>query len=286
MANNHKGFVSVLILTFVAVLLISGILLLTTTNLVQNQKISEKLTIFIPSPSPTPYQFPYANPRIEKARSYRTIIVGDSIVESLGANANLLREKLIEYYPDSEFVNYNYGYGSTNIESLPARLIEMTKKGTEEYPPILEQGFELIIIESFAYNPLSHLELEEGLHIQNEMLEKSVEMILREKPNSALAFMTPIAPSPGDFGKGVVDLSPEQRSFWANERIKYIENHKKFADGKGIPVIDVYKASLMENGLVDNKFISNDFIHPSSEGIALMSQEIADYIFENKIFPE
>ena len=238
------------------------------------------------NPTPTPYQFPYKQPVIKKSRSYRTIIVGDSIIRTLGLNANVLREYLIEYYPESEFVNYNYGYGATNVMSLPERLNEKTVYLEETNPAILKQGFELIIIESFAFNPLSEYPPEEGLVKQTEILEESVRSILKEKPNAALVFMTPIAPSVGEFGKGVVELSPEQRGFWANERIAYVDNHRKFAEGKGIPVIDVYKASLKPNGAVDLKYVSNDFIHPSEEGIKLISREIADFIYENKIFPE
>src|SRR4029079_14175817 len=62
------------------------------------------------TPAPTPYQFPYKNPSISKNGSYRIVIVGDSVVGTLGLNANVLRERLISYYPNSEFVTYNYGY--------------------------------------------------------------------------------------------------------------------------------------------------------------------------------
>lgn len=236
--------------------------------------------------SPISYQFPYKNPVIEKKRSYRTVIVGDSIVNSLGVNANTLREKLIEYYPDSEFVNYNYGYPSTNILSFPARLIEGGDGSQFENHPILRQGFDLIIIESFGYNPLSDYPLDDGLSKQSEILENSVRKILEEKPNAALAFMTPIAPSKSNFAKFSRDLSPEERVRWVEERIAYIENHKRFAGEKGIPVIDVYTASLSPDGSANEVYISDDFIHPSEEGIELISQEIADYIYENQIFPK
>jgi len=284
--DQERGFVHLLL--FVGLITIIGIgvvVFYSLKNTPSGQSSISKL-VTANTPTPTAYQFPYTDPVIPKTRSYRTIIVGDSIIRTLGPNANQLRDNLIEYYPDSEFVNYNYGYGSTNVLSLPERLHEDTTYIGETKTAILKQGFELIIIESFAFNPLSEFPLEEGLAKQTEVLEESVMEILREKPSSAIAFMTPIAPSVGDFGRGVVDLSDEQRGYWANERIAYIENHRKFAEAKGIPVIDVYKSSLMEDGLVDKKYVSNDFIHPSDEGIKLMSREIADYIFENKIFPE
>jgi lysophospholipase L1-like esterase len=237
-------------------------------------------------PVPTPYQFPYKNPIIPKNRSYRIVIVGDSVVYTLGLNANVLRLDLIHDYPDSEFVTYNYGYPSTNILSLYKRLSERTINNGTENEAILKQGFDLIIIESFGYNPPSEYPLSEGLKKQDEELEKSVRLILSEKPNAALAFLTPIAPDPVNFARGSRDLSPDVRKSWVEERIAYINNHKRFADEKGIPVIDVYRASLKPNGEVDRSFISDDSIHPSKKGIELISKTIADYIFNNTIFPK
>lgn len=281
--NKNRGFVRVLLLIglFVAAIVLYSIYQAKINRAPDNNK-----TFNLDSPSPTPYQFPYKNPQISKDRAYRTVIVGDSIVASLGVNANLLRLYLIDHFPNNEFVNYNYGYPATNILSLPERLTQKTKSGAEENPPILKQGFELIILESFAYNPLSQFPLSEGLQKQSASLEKSVGLIFQQKPHVALAFLTPIAPDPNNFAKGAYDLNPKQRSSWIKERIAYIENHKQFAIKKGIPVIDVYTKSLKANGEVDKIYISDDFIHPSQKGIELISHSIADYIFDNKIFPE
>jgi lysophospholipase L1-like esterase len=279
--NRDKGFTSILILLLI--ILVGGIYFLVTKRAEDGA-----LTQIIPSPlpSPTPYQFPYKNPTIPKNQSYRIIIVGDSIVAALGANANQLRLDLISHYPNNEFVTYNYGYPSTNILSLYSRLTEVTKNGTADSVPILKQGFELIIIESFGYNPLSEYPVSDGLKKQNEELEKNIGEILKQKPNVALAFLTPIAPDPITFGQGTLDLSSTVRKQWVEERVAYINNHRKFAEEKGIPVIDVFKASLKPNGEVNKKYISDDFIHPSKAGIELISKSIADYIFTNKVFPE
>jgi len=98
--------------------------------------------------------------------------------------------------------------------------------------------------------------------------------------------MTPIALDPITYAKNSRDLTPDVRKKWVDERIAYIDNHRKFATKFGIPVIDVYKASLKSDGLVDRKYISDDYIHPSKLGVELMSKVIADYIFTNKIFSE
>ncbi len=247
------------------------------------------VTKVFPTITPTPYQFPYKIPVINKNQSYRIILVGDSLTRALGPNAEILRQDLKKYYPANEFVNYNYGYSSTNIETVPDRLTKTTTTGVkneEEHPAILDQGFELIILESFGYNPLSEKTLVEGLKKQEKVLDEILTLILTRKPNSVLLFMTPIAPDPFTFAKGTLDLSLEQRKSWVAERVAYIKNFQKYADEKGIPVIDIYSKSLFTNGSVNRSYISDDYIHPSQKGIALMSKEIADYIYQNKIFPE
>lgn len=263
--NNQKGFVQVLVILVIALVAIYFLKGFNSPNNETVEIIKEKVDVF-----------PYKPPVIPKDKSYRIVIVGDSIVNTLGLNANILRLNLIKHYSNSEFVTYNFGYPSTSVLSLYERLEK----------EIINTGFDLIIIESFGYNPLSEYTLTEGLQKQNEVLEKSVRLILNKKPTAALAFMTPIALDPETYALASRDLSDEVRKEWVNERVAYINNHKKFAEDKGIPVIDVYKASLKPDGLVDRKYISTDYIHPSKAGIELMSQVIADYIFNQKIFPE
>ena len=230
--------------------------------------------------------YPYKIPSIPVKRSYLTVLVGDSMTHLLGENAPRLREYLIERYPAHEFVNYNYGYGSTNILSLPGRLNDQTEYLGATHPAILSQDFDLILIESFGHNPLSAFTLEEGLKKQEEILDQAVRAIIKARPNSVIAFLTPIAPSREHYAKGVATLTREQREIWVDERVAYIKNHVKFVRDRGIPVIDVYSASLDKEGRADLGYIAKDFIHPSQAGVDLTTKTIAEFIFENKIFPE
>jgi len=231
--------------------------------------------------------FPYKPPQVEPRRSYLTLIVGDSMVDTLGTNIEPLRLKLIDYYPNNEFVNYNYGFGSTNIESLQQRLNEQTKYLDKTFVPILEVDFDLIIIGSFAYNPLSRLPLTEGLQKHRAILNETIPQIIKAHPSSVIAFLAPIAPSNTYFAKGVVDLTQEERQRWVKERVAYINNHIQYAKENTIPLINVYEKSLTTDGDGDLKYINpDDFIHPSKEGVDLTTQAIANFIFDNKIFPE
>jgi len=231
--------------------------------------------------------FPYQKPTIPVKRSYLTFLVGDSIIAALGKNANQLRLDLIAYYPTHEFVNYNYGFSSTNILSVTNRLNSQTLDQGETFPPIIEQTFDLIIFESFAYNPLSQFPLAEGLKKQIEILDQSIKSIIDRHPGSVVAIMTPIAPSEKYFAKGVYDLKPEVRRQWVQERVAYIQNAINYAQNNHIPLINVYERSLTSDGQANLKYINpSDYIHPSKEGIKLISLTIADYIFQNRIFPQ
>jgi len=231
--------------------------------------------------------FPYNPPNIPNKRAYITMLVGDSIIGSLGPNANLLRLHLIELLPTHEFVNYNYGFGSTNIETLQERLTKETEYEGQKFPSVLSQGFDLIIIESFAYNPLSGDETENKVEKHLKILDESVRKIIREKPNTVVALMTPIAPNSKYFAKGVYDLSPVERLKWVEERKEYITGVIDYARQNNIPLINVYEKSLNSSGDGDLKYINpDDYIHPSHVGVDFMARVIANFIFENKIFKE
>jgi hypothetical protein len=231
--------------------------------------------------------FPYKIPNLAYSRSYRIMLVGDSMIGSLGPNAQLLRQHLIEYYPDHEFVNYNYGFGATSIETLPNRLVNETEYNDQTYPSILSQGFDLIIVGSFAYNPLSQEYAGNGIAKHISFLNDSIRKIIQTKPDSVVAIMTPIAPSKEYFAKGVYDLTSEERKLWAEERIAYIESVINYANEKEIPLINVYAKTLSPDGDGNLKYISkDDYIHPSPEGVDLMSKTIVEFIYTNSIFPK
>ncbi len=96
-----------------------------------------------------------------RVRDYTIVMIGDSMTERLG-NFDELKASLKIYYPYINFLILNYGFGSTNILSVPDRLEKETNHG-RIFQPILNIDANIIIIESFGHNPLSDLPLEEGL---------------------------------------------------------------------------------------------------------------------------
>lgn len=221
----------------------------------------------------------YNPPAVKPADSYTILFLGDSMTAALGENFDSLRQKLKVSYPNKVFGLFNYGMGSTSLATAPKLLTESTSIGTRTEPPILERYYDVIIIESFGYNPLSDLPLTDGLRRQEEILDQLVAQLAYHKHDKLIVFLATIAPSKTDYGRGTVELSDEQRALWANERIAYINNHIKYAKDHNIPLINVFEKSLAANGQADRRFInSDDNIHPSAAGIDLISQTIADYL--------
>lgn len=218
-----------------------------------------------------------------KPPDYTMVMVGDSMTERLG-NSDEIKQYLAEYYPDKKFLVLNYGFGSTNILSLQERLEKETFYG-RAFQPILDIDFNLILIESFGQNPLSQFPLDEGLKKHNQVLDTAVAKIKSTRPNAQIAFVATIAPSKTRYAETQINLSPEKRAEWASERIAYIKNHMDYAKSHNIPLVDVFDKSLDRNGGGNLDFISTqDFIHPSPTGIYLISQEIANFIHDQKIF--
>jgi lysophospholipase L1-like esterase len=250
--------------------------------------IPNKLSISLPTSTPTPKIYKaieyYLPPIIPNLPSYTLIFIGDSMTESLGENFDALRVDLKKYYPNKVFGLFNYGFGSTNILSTEERLnFETTYQG-KTLPAILGRQFDVVLIESFGNNPLSEYPLEDGLQKQTAALDHMVAEIVDTHPSSLIVFVATIAPSQAYYGKGAVDLSVVVRNRWANERRAYIENHINYAVKHNIPLINVYEKSIDKDGLTMIKYLNkSNYIHPSNEGVNLISQMIADYFYKNSV---
>jgi len=222
--------------------------------------------------------------KVKYPQDYTIVMVGDSMTEGLG-NSDEIKKFLSDYYPGKTLEVLNYGFGSTNILSVMGRITNETQHG-RAFRPITEIDYDLILLESFGQNPLSEYPLEEGLKKQTEELDKIVKVLKETNPEGKIVFLAAISPNKNLFAKNQVDLSAEERIRWVNERIAYIKNHIKYAKEKNIPIINVFDKSLMDNGDGNPEFISSDdYIHLSPKGIILTSKTIADFVYNNKIFP-
>lgn len=180
-----------------------------------------------PSPTPEPPFTTYSPPKLPDMKVYKIVLVGDSMTHALGPHGGRLLDWLQEKFKGKGFIIDNYSY-STNILSLPDFLYNETKTWNLTFPPILSREFDVIIIESFGYNPLSDRSREEGLQKQREVLNKTMNTLVRAKPNSLVMFLATIAPNKTHYAQKT-SLTQDVRLQEVEERVAYIKNHIAYA---------------------------------------------------------
>lgn len=276
-----KSFFPIFVIIGIIVTLVIG-----SFYFVKSKTYKQALT----SATPTPFVFStYTPPKIEKKDLYVVFMVGDSMTHALGPRGGTMSQFINELYKKSNsFVSIdNYAQGSANILDIDDQLNKQTTYWDSTFEPLLSRDFDLILVESFGYNPLSKFGLEEGIKRQNEALGELMTTLISTHPKSAVVFVATIAPNREKYALNILkEISDEDRRRQAEERMTYIKNHIDYAKSHNIPVINIYEKSLSEQGDGDLKYINpDDYIHPSHEGVDFIGHEIANFIYNEQILP-
>jgi lysophospholipase L1-like esterase len=250
-------------------------------------------TIHIPTltPIPEPPYGTYHAPTISKKDYYIIAMVGDSMTEVLGPHGGKLSELLNSLYQSTpghqRIVIDNYAKGATNILGLQDAMKEKTIAGDSVLDPLLSRQVDMILVESFGYNPLSQFGEQDGLKKQSEILDSLMRVLVKSHPNTAIIFVATIAPHKETYALEEKTGEMSDRIAAAEERSAYIKNHMDFAKAHGIPLIDIYDASLTPDGDGNLLYINpNDHIHPSFAGIDFIDDKIAHFIYDSHILPQ
>lgn len=281
---------------FIVFFLLIPVLLYTLFLKYQLSKIStvQKVTRVSPTliPTPTPFIFKsYTAPVIEKKQVYKIVMIGDSMTAALGPHGGGLSEYLNLLYKDTQgqqrIIIDNFAI-SSNILGVNDELTQ--KKTISEYTfgPLLSEDFDLILIESYGYNPLSQFGIEGGLKQQNLALDTLMKTLITTHPHAAIVFVATIAPNLENYAKKIqLGQSAEDRAKGAEERITYIKNHIQYAISHNIPLINIFQKSLTNNGDGNMIYINQtDDIHPSFVGVDFIGHEIGNFIHDNNILPQ
>ncbi len=260
------------------------------------------LTVYYPkeapkavsSPKPTPMVLgskSYASPKIPRKDVYGIAMIGDSMMAALGPHGGGLSDYMNSLYkksPDDpqRIIIDNYSK-SSNILAVGDQLTKKVTIDPYTFGPLLSLNYDLILVESYGYNPLSQFGIEEGLKRQNEALDGLMETLMKEHPDAEIVFVATIAPNKQNYARATQpNYSAEERAKGAEERMSYIKNHIEYAKRYNIPLIDIYGKSLTDNGDGNLAYINpNDDIHPSFEGVDYIGREIGNFIHERKILP-
>lgn len=230
-----------------------------------------------PSPVPSPTQNPTPTPIPHLTKDqYVFAIIGDSMAETMGDSIDYVLAILRKKYPNTHFAMYNYGIGSENITSGLARFDAPFDHRTRHYPPIAQIKPDIIIVGSYAYNPLVPYDRAQHESALTELVNKSRQI------SGQVYMLAEIAPVENGFGIGPgganwpADLANAQ----VQKIIEQMENVFTVAVKLSVPVIDVYNKSKMPGSIYGNPdYVStHDHIHYS-----LLGQDLTAGIIVNTI---
>lgn len=222
--------------------------------------------------------------RATKESRYTIAFLGDSMIDTLGQDLGLVQDELKRVYPLTAFTLLNYGVGGENIVSGLERVTRDTVYLGQHRPSLLSQQPDVIVIESFGYNPFT---FEMGALEQHWLsLAYIVDAIKANLQGTKIVIAATIAPNSRTFGDGASGLSFSQEDKWQRtQTIKsYLENALRFAQSERIPLADVYHASLDSAGDGKELYVNpGDHIHYSDLGRQLFARTVVNTIATNKL---
>lgn len=197
------------------------------------------------------------------------------MVDTMGENLDYLDKAMTARYPTTKFKFYNYGVGSQNVIEGNRRFGNPLVYKDRNYPPIDLIKADVIIISSFAYNPLDPYDKNAYVKSLGELVEKS------KSTGAKVYILAEIAPIKYGFGKGVGGVN------WDNQKVEahvgYIFSNLdaavNLASQTKTPLINVYKQSQVDGKYGNKVYVgTHDGIHPSIEGEVFMAGLIADTV--------
>jgi hypothetical protein len=236
------------------------------------------ILVITPSLTPTPILHKTKKPNVIIA------LLGDSMMDTLGPDTPALKNALKKNYQDTSFVIKNFGVGGTNIRYGIERITTPYTYLNSSYPPLISTNPDVVVIESFGYNPFGSDESAITSHWL--LLAQAVNTIKNNLPDAKIVIAATIAPNAYAFGDGAPGLSFSQTDKWQKTDTikKYLENAVRFANGEHFPLADAYHASLLPDGNGNLQYInSGDHIHYSDAGRAFVAGKIANAIIVNKL---
>ncbi|HCM81964.1 MAG: hypothetical protein UW22_C0086G0008 [Candidatus Gottesmanbacteria bacterium GW2011_GWB1_44_11c] len=264
-----------------------SIMISTTTEAFPDVSFGDIMITPTPTVTPTPSLTPTPSPiptRTARKQSFTIALLGDSMVDTLGSDLGILKQMLSKTYPSVGFTMKNYGVGATNIDFGIERITNGYTYLGNPMPALVSQNPDVVVIESFGYNPFS---FDEGAMDKHWLaLGKAVSTLRNALPNVRIVIGATIAPNASVFGDGASGLSfdPIAKSQKVTVIKKYLENAVNFAKSQGLPLADAYHPSLDGSGNGKIAYINpGDHIHYSDAGRNFFSQKIAGAIINNKL---
>ena len=209
---------------------------------------------------------------LPKKKSYSVVLIGDSMIDTMGENVDYLDKSLKERYPQTRFTLYNYGIGGQNVQQGLDRFDSNFTYSTRNFPPIPQVHPDIIIIGSFAYNPFTPYDRDKHWITLKQLINKAKEV------SSSVYILAEIAPLKENFGKGPhgVNWPSEMTVTVAREITELLDNAVALGGELGVPVINMYYSTQAFGNYGSGAYTNtDDGIHPSIAGHTFMADMIA-----------
>lgn len=267
----------------VFILLTSGILSFILYNTIVHKTPKKVLSTTTVKPTksvvtsfPTPTASPSATPFLTLSKkSYIVALFGDSMIDTLGDNLEVLSTSLKAKYPTTQFVLYNYGIGAQNVAGGLSRLDSSFANRERNYPPITQIKADVIIIGTFSYNPFFPHDPGRHRQLLKELLER-----LRGT-GASLYLLAEQGPREVGFGKGETgpNMVEEEAHKHALRIIEQLDNSVAVANELGIPIINVYAQSKVSGKFGNPVYVNfGDGIHYSDSGRVFTASSITSAV--------
>ncbi len=224
-----------------------------------------------------------ADPGLPHRKNLYTIaVLGDSMVDTLGPDVPHLKASLRQRYPGVGFTLLNYGVGGKNIENGIFRLTSDYDYLDRHIPSLVSQKPDIVVVESFAYNPFIEAEGEVNRHWL--ALAKVVDILRQHLPNVDIVIAATIAPNSQIFGDGALHWNSTQKREKTDRINALLINAIRFAQSQRLPLADVMTPSRLADGNGNPDYINpGDRIHYSDAGRELFGKVVAKAIISHKL---
>lgn len=212
--------------------------------------------------------------RTPRKTSFKIALYGDSMIDSLGTKMIALQDALKKKYPNITFTFYNYGVGAENVEQGLSRFDKPLIIGDRNYPPLSTIGADIIVLDSYAYNPFNPFDRDKHWINLSKLVEKAKET------NAEVYLLADIAPVRAEFGRGPKGVNWDTVTAYekSGQVIQLLENAVGISKNLNVILINAFERSTVTvRGDGKREFVSaQDGVHPSDIGQKFIAEQITN----------
>lgn len=212
--------------------------------------------------------------RTPRKTLYKIALYGDSMIDSLGTKITALQDALKKKYPKTTFTLYNYGVGAENVEQGLSRFDKSLVANDRNYPPLSSLGADIIVLDSYAYNPFSPFDRDKHWISLSKLVEKAKET------DAEVYLLADIAPVRAEFGRGPKGVNWDSVTAYekSGQVIQLLENAVGISKNLNVILVNAFeKSTVTVRGDGKREYVSTqDGVHPSDTGQKFIAEQIAN----------